>query len=98
VTEFLLGVKSFCADFQAAVFGEARKDLVQYNRKQYEELKSNIYSTCPDFRPFEDHTMHRNPALLFAGPQKFSRPPVDLRAVQEVIDKSVAVFAWRIAY
>ena len=100
-TEFLLSVKSFCADFREAVFGDARKDLVQYNRKLYEEFKSDIYSTCPDFRPIEDHTMYRNPAPtapLFAGPTKFSRPPVDLRAVQKIIDKSVAVFAWRVGY
>jgi vacuolar protein sorting-associated protein 1 len=92
-TEFLLRVTKFCEEFRAAVFGEARKELVQHNRQQYDQLKFDIYRTCPDFRPFEDHTKYHNPAPLEEGPAEYAKPPLDLKDVQKVIDTSVALFA-----
>jgi len=87
--EFSNCIRQFCADFSKAVSGEAHKNFVQFNIKQYQQLKVDIYSTCPDFRPFEDHTMHRNPGEPIEGPESFSRSPVDLREVREIIDNSI---------
>ena len=91
-TEFLLRVTAFCSDFRAAVFGEARKSFVQHSRQQFQRLKSDIYKTCPDFRPFEDYTKHRRPTNV-EGPTEYANMPMDLNEVQRVIDKSVASFA-----
>ena len=91
-TEFLLRVTAFCSDFHAAVFGETRKHLVQHNRQQFQRLKSDIFKTCPDFRPFEDYTKYRHPNTLSEyGPEEYSRMPMDLNEVQKVIDTSVVI-------
>jgi hypothetical protein len=89
-TEFLLRITKFCADFHAAIFGEARKALVQHNRHQYDRFKNDIHKTCPDFRPFEDHTKYYNPGPFEVGPIERAGPPLDLHDVQKVIDGSVA--------
>lgn len=91
-TEFLLRVTAFCSDFRAAVFGEARKSLVQHNRQQFLQLKSDIYKTCPDFRPFEDYSKYHRPTTL-EGPTEYGKMPMDLNEVQKVIDELVTPFA-----
>jgi hypothetical protein len=83
-TEFLLRVTKFCDDFRAATFGEGHKSLAQHNRRQYNELKHDIYWTCPDFRPFEDYTRNRNLARD-GDPAGYVGQPLDLTAVQKVI-------------
>lgn len=86
-TEFLLRVTKFCTDFHSAVLGEDHRTLVQHNRQQYSQLKSDIYRTCPDFRPFGDSTTYHDPNL--EGPAGYSRPPLDLEDVQKVINDSI---------
>jgi vacuolar protein sorting-associated protein 1 len=91
-TEFLLLVTNFCNDFRAAVAGEARKTLVQHSRRQYHQLKLEICSTCPDFRPFEDCTKYRVPiSLSLEEPVGYAGRPLDLNEVQKLIDKSVVL-------
>ena len=48
--------------------GSSKKSLgeltafVRRNREMYEELKSEIRATAPDFRPFEEHELYTQPA------------------------------------
>ena len=92
LTEIFHRVSDFCKDFRAAVFGDVHKKFVQHNRQQYDQLKSDIHSTCPDFRPFEDHSQYHNPLALNERPIKYTGQPLDLKEVQKVIDESVGFF------
>jgi hypothetical protein len=91
VTEVLSRVRKFCDAFKAAVFGEGDSlEFVQGNRKEYTDFMQHIYQTCPDFRPFDDHTKYWNLNVL-EGPGMHTGPPLDLVAVQRTIDKHVAL-------
>jgi hypothetical protein len=90
VTEVLSRVRKFCDAFKEAAFGEGDSlEFVQGNRKEYTDFMQRIYQTCPDFRPFEDHTRYSNLNVL-EGPGMHTGPPLDLAAVQRTIEKYVA--------
>ncbi|KAK0501905.1 P-loop containing nucleoside triphosphate hydrolase protein [Armillaria luteobubalina] len=62
--QITLLIHKFCVDVQAAIEGkEEHKGLVQCNRARYAQFKRDILGTCPNFRPFEDKTLHSDPCI-----------------------------------
>ncbi|KAF5352891.1 hypothetical protein D9757_012099 [Collybiopsis confluens] len=81
-TEIILGISKFCRDLRDAVMGEDHKRLVQQNKAHYEELKTAIEQTNPEFWPFYSKSDYRNPGL-HVGVR--SMGPLDLQDVQNEI-------------
>lgn len=86
-TQIIILIDHFCSDVKAAIEGkEEHKQLVQRNRARYEQLKHDILSTCPDFRPFDDKTRYRDPCI---GDEEFERkanPHVRMVAPNLIMD------------
>ncbi|KAK0214373.1 P-loop containing nucleoside triphosphate hydrolase protein [Armillaria fumosa] len=99
-TQIIILIDRFCGDVKAAVEGkEEHKKLVQRNRARYEQLKHDILSTCPDFRPFDDKTRYRDPCI---GDEEFetganphvrtatSNPVMDIKDVRREIQSCIS--------
>ncbi|KAK0476320.1 P-loop containing nucleoside triphosphate hydrolase protein [Armillaria novae-zelandiae] len=99
-TQIIILIDHFCGDVKAAVEGkEEHKKLVQSNRARYEQLKRDILSTCPDFRPFDDKTRYRDPCIedeVFerkANPHvrnATSNPVMDIKDVRREIQSCIS--------
>jgi len=69
-TEIMLRVSAFSKDVKDAVLGRKYYNFVQSNRARYENFKSDIEKTAPDFRPseeFEDIFPHSNSLIRPRG-------------------------------
>ncbi|KAL5531192.1 hypothetical protein ACEPAG_4068 [Sanghuangporus baumii] len=107
-SEVLERVTNFCQEFSGTIYGTINammpelqssghakccgKSFIHRNRAIYEEFKSQIRSTAPDFRPFDDHEEHNKPH--FADSEQYSSKegvdngPRDLTYVRGVIKES----------
>ncbi|KAJ7207815.1 P-loop containing nucleoside triphosphate hydrolase protein [Mycena pura] len=95
--EILLRTTAFCKEFAAAVAGNVHKGLAQSCRQLYQEFKTTIRNTCPDFRPFVGYTSFSTPVFADPEPQDpgatvgtDDNVPLDLLDVRKVIKESVS--------
>ncbi|KAJ7581757.1 P-loop containing nucleoside triphosphate hydrolase protein [Mycena floridula] len=98
--ELLLRIQEFGRAIFGAVMGDSNKKFVQTNKKHYEKLKRKIRGTCPDFRPFVNHTDYRDPGLSHHDIEEINAGEMaakaeglgevfDLTAVRREIEESI---------
>ncbi|KAK0220838.1 P-loop containing nucleoside triphosphate hydrolase protein [Armillaria nabsnona] len=86
-SQIILLIHQFCGNVKAAVEGkEEHKKLVQCNRARYEQLKQDILSTCPNFRPFDDKTRYRDPCIRDEEFEGKANPYVRMATSDYVMD------------